>query len=197
MSGPDRDAESSYANLAREVTGLPLVGMTLAAGDTTWSAPALEHRNRQRRRLHTRRQRPSRRRPPRRLMERRTQPPTTGDQPTGPHPQRLGRIDARPTSPRRRILVVGAGSVGLDIVVRLAASGLCRITIMDFDIVKAHNLDRPHRCHTPRRPPTPTQDPRRPPRSRRPRPPLPTPQSKFRTSLCANPKAYTSPSTTT
>ena len=38
MSGPDRIAEASYANLAREFTGLPLVGMTLATGDTTWSA---------------------------------------------------------------------------------------------------------------------------------------------------------------
>ena len=38
MSGLDRDAESSYANLAREITGLPLVGMTLATGDHTWSA---------------------------------------------------------------------------------------------------------------------------------------------------------------
>ncbi len=38
MSGPDRDAESSYAYLVRELTGLPLVGMTLATGDLTWSA---------------------------------------------------------------------------------------------------------------------------------------------------------------
>ncbi len=43
---------------------------------------------------------------------------------------------------RRRILVVGAGSVGLDVLVRLAASGLCHITVMDFDVVQAHNLDR-------------------------------------------------------
>ena len=38
MSGPDRDCESSYANLVRELTGLPLVGMTLASGNRTWSA---------------------------------------------------------------------------------------------------------------------------------------------------------------
>ena len=38
MSEPDRDTESSYANLAREMTGLPLVGMTLATGTKTWSA---------------------------------------------------------------------------------------------------------------------------------------------------------------
>ena len=38
MSGPDRDCEASYANLVREITGLPLVGMTLAARNRTWSA---------------------------------------------------------------------------------------------------------------------------------------------------------------
>ena len=38
MSEPDRDAESSYAYLTREMTGHPLVGMTLATGDGTWSA---------------------------------------------------------------------------------------------------------------------------------------------------------------
>ena len=38
--------------------------------------------------------------------------------------------------------MVGAGSVGLDVFVRLAASGLCHLTVMDFDVVKFHNLDR-------------------------------------------------------
>ena len=38
MSGPDRETESSYAYLVRELTGLPLVGMTLAGSDRTWSA---------------------------------------------------------------------------------------------------------------------------------------------------------------
>ena len=38
MSGPDRDTESSYAHLVREITGQPLVGMTLAARSNTWSA---------------------------------------------------------------------------------------------------------------------------------------------------------------
>ena len=38
MSPPDRDCEASYANLVRELTGLPLVGMTLATRDNTWSA---------------------------------------------------------------------------------------------------------------------------------------------------------------
>lgn len=43
---------------------------------------------------------------------------------------------------RRSVLVVGAGSVGLDIAIRLAATGVTRIGIMDFDTVEEHNLDR-------------------------------------------------------
>ena len=43
---------------------------------------------------------------------------------------------------RRRALVVGAGSVGLDVILRLAASGICHLTVMDFDLVQMYNLDR-------------------------------------------------------
>ena len=43
---------------------------------------------------------------------------------------------------RQRILVVGTGSVGLDVVLRLMASGHCDVTVMDFDVVELHNLDR-------------------------------------------------------
>jgi molybdopterin/thiamine biosynthesis adenylyltransferase len=43
---------------------------------------------------------------------------------------------------RRRVLVIGAGSVGLEVAVRLAASGLVNITVMDFDLVEERNLDR-------------------------------------------------------
>ena len=43
---------------------------------------------------------------------------------------------------RRRVLIVGAGSVGLHVILSLAASGLTDITVMDFDVVKPHNLDR-------------------------------------------------------
>ena len=43
---------------------------------------------------------------------------------------------------RRKVLVVGAGSVGLDVAVRLAATGMVDIGVMDFDTVEPGNLDR-------------------------------------------------------
>ena len=43
---------------------------------------------------------------------------------------------------RRRVLIVGLGSVGLDIAVRLAATGFTEIGFMDFDTVAPVNLDR-------------------------------------------------------
>ena len=141
MSGPDRDTESSYANLAREMTGLPLVGMTLATSTKTWSA---RHWNigvgRQVDCTHS------------------TNVRVVGDRfvaswndilrpPPKPTVRQLRTVSAwgeqcQTDLVRHRVLVVGAGSVGLDVVVRLAASGLCHITVMDFDVVQAHNLDR-------------------------------------------------------
>ena len=141
MSEPDRETEASYANLAREVTGLPLVGMTLATGNRTWSA---RHWNigvgRQVDCTHS------------------TNVRVIGDRfavswndvlrpPPRPSQRQLRTVSAwgeqcQADLVRRRVLVVGAGSVGLDVVVRLAASGLGDITVMDFDIVQYHNLDR-------------------------------------------------------
>lgn len=40
------------------------------------------------------------------------------------------------------VVVVGAGSVGAQVVESLARTGFGRVTIMDFDRVKTHNLDR-------------------------------------------------------
>lgn len=141
MSEPDSDTESSYANLVRETTGLPLVGMTLATGNHTWSA---RHWNigvgRQVECTHA------------------TNVRVVGDQlavswndclrpPPEATERQLRTVSAwgercQADLARRSILVVGAGSVGLDVVVRLAASGLCHLTVMDFDLVQSHNLDR-------------------------------------------------------
>ena len=141
MSGPDRDAESSYANLAREITGLPLVGMTLATHDTTWSA---RHWN-----IGTGRSVDCTHAANVRVIGSRLAvswndtlmpPPKSTSRQTRTISAWGDRCQA--DLARRRVLVVGAGSVGLDIAVRLAASGLTQITVMDFDIVKGHNLDR-------------------------------------------------------
>lgn len=141
MSRPDRDAEASYANLAREYTGLPLVGMTLAVGDSTWSA---RHWNtgvgRQVDCTHS------------------TNVRVIGEklavswndaliplpQPTRRQVRTVSAWGERCQADlaRRKVLVVGAGSVGLDVIVRLAASGVRHFTVMDFDIVENHNLDR-------------------------------------------------------
>ena len=128
-------------NLAREVTGLPLVGMTLATGDNTWSArhwdigvgtqvdctPATNVR----------------------VIGHRLAVSWNDALACPPHPtsRQVRTVSAwgdrcQADLARRRVLVVGAGSVGLDIIVRLAASGLCSLTVMVFDIVEDHNLDR-------------------------------------------------------
>jgi len=141
MSGPDRDTEASYANLVRELTGLPLIGMTLATGNGTWSA---RHWN-----IGVGNQVDCTQSSSVRVI---------GDRfmiswndclapPPEPTPTQLRTISCwgeqcQADLVRRRVLVVGAGSVGLDVAVRLAASGLCHLTIMDFDMVEDLNLDR-------------------------------------------------------
>ena len=141
MSAPDRDTESSYANLAREMTGLPLVGMTLATKTQTWSA---RHWN-----IGVGRQVDCTHSTNVRVVGERFA--VSWNDVLRPQPQpserQLRTLSAwgeqcQADLARRRVLVVGAGSVGLDVVVRLAASGLCHITVMDFDVVQPHNLDR-------------------------------------------------------
>ena len=141
MSGPDRDTEASYAHLVREVTGLPFVGMTLATGNNTWSARHWD--------TGTGRRADCTHSTNVRVIGERLSVSWNDDlypapQPTGAQFRTLsswGR-ERQADLTRRRVLVVGAGSVGLDVVVRLAASGLCHITVMDFDLVQSHNLDR-------------------------------------------------------
>ncbi|WP_420618651.1 ThiF family adenylyltransferase [Candidatus Poriferisocius sp.] len=141
MSALDQEAEASYANLAREITGLSLVGMTLATEDTTWSARHWD--------TGTGREIDCTHADNVRVIGDRLA--VSWNNALIPPPQtthsQLRTISAwgercQADLARRRVLVVGAGSVGLDLAVRLAASGLCRITVMDFDIVEIHNLDR-------------------------------------------------------
>lgn len=141
MSRPDRDAESSFANLVRELTGFPLVGMTYASGDDSWSArhwdrgagTAVSPTDSTNVRVIGDILRVSWNdalRPPEHatLRQRRT--------------VSCWGESAHADLTRRRVLVVGAGSVGMDVAVRLAATGMVFIGVMDFDEVKVHNLDR-------------------------------------------------------
>ena len=141
MSGPDHDTEASYAHLVREVTGLPLVGMTLATGNNTWAARHWDSG--------TGRQYDCTHSINVRVIGEKASVSWNNDlrpppQPTDMQLRTLSSWgeECQADLARRRVLVVGSGSVGLDIVVRLAASGLCHITVMDFDLVQAHNLDR-------------------------------------------------------
>ncbi len=141
MSGPDWDAEASFANLVRELTGHPLIGITYAGHDRSWSARHWDigagtdveptHCNNVR---------------------------VIGDMldvTWNDHlvpAQRSGVTQRRSVScwgpnvhadlTRRKVLVVGSGSVGLDVALRLAATGMITVGVMDFDSVEAGNLDR-------------------------------------------------------
>ena len=141
MSGHDEDAESSFANLVREITGLPLVGMTLAGINGTWSARfwnngvgvrvASEHCESVR------------------VISDRLGvswnpilcPPSSISEELTRSVYCWGP-GIHADIERLRILVVGAGTLGLDVAIRLAATGIRSIGIMDFDSVNIINLDR-------------------------------------------------------
>lgn len=141
MSRPDRDAESSFANLVREITGLSLVGMTLSGGDGAWSARRWD-RNSGREVDST---------PAENVRVIGSQFVVSWNDDIVPPP--LAQKSQRRSIScwghrvhddliRRSVLVVGAGSVGLDVALRLAATGVSNIGVMDFDAVEEGNLDR-------------------------------------------------------
>ena len=141
MSALDRDCESSYANLVRESTDLPLVGMTLATGDLTWSARHWD--------VGTGKAVDCTHSTNVRVVGEKLAISWNGSIAPAPRPgeRQLRTVSAwgekcQDDLVRRKVLVVGMGSVGLDVAVRLAASGLRGLTLMDFDIVERHNLDR-------------------------------------------------------
>ena len=140
-SGPDRDAEASIANIAREITQLPLVGMTLATGDRSWSARlwsagagrSVSYEEAQTVRVVGESLRVN-----------------FNDQ-LHPRPtQQASQIrtisawgeEAQALFSRLRILVVGAGSVGSLVAERLARTGIQSMGLMDYDSVEVVNLDR-------------------------------------------------------
>lgn len=137
LSPTDDDTERSYAHIGHQYTERPLLGMTLAGCDATWSA-----------RLWVSGQHlpfwaeSVRAVGPMLTMswndDLRPAPPRTGAQ--------VRTVSAWPAShesiTRLRVLVVGVGSVGLDVAQRLSATGITDVGVMDYDVVKDLNRDR-------------------------------------------------------
>lgn len=137
LSGMDRTTESEYERVARGITKMPLLGMTLGGRDTAWSA-----------RFWFDRGAPTWAESVRSVSARLS---VTWNDDMRPIP-RVTRSQQRTVSSwgertqgsiaRLRVLVVGGGSVGLDVAQRLAATGLATVGVMDYDAVETVNLDR-------------------------------------------------------
>lgn len=141
LNDTDRRAEASIANLAREMTGLPLVGMTLAGSDGSWGARVWD-RGRGTGVGCTECESV-------RVITDRLSMTFNDDLRTRPRPQptQIRTVHAwgdavQEDLARLRILVAGAGSVGMQLVESLARTGIEHIGVMDFDRVEPVNLDR-------------------------------------------------------
>lgn len=141
LSRWDDDAESSYALFVEQHTGLPLVGLTLAGRDRIWSArfwttpaaaapgPAWCENVR--------------------VVGEKLDVSWNGDLVPPPieQPSQVRTVSAwgsrqQADLVRLKILVVGLGSVGLDVALRLAAAGFSLVGVNDHDIVTELNRDR-------------------------------------------------------
>jgi molybdopterin-synthase adenylyltransferase len=138
LSCTDHDTERDCRHIADAYTDQPLLGMTLAGVDGTWSARTWA-------RAATR---PTPAESVRVVGAKLT---VSWNDDLRPPPRRTKR-QVRTVSvwgpvrqdsiTRLRALVVGLGSVGLDIAQRLAATGVTDISVMDDDVVEDLNLDR-------------------------------------------------------
>jgi hypothetical protein len=136
LSNPDHKTEAEYERVARGFTRMPLLGMTLA-GDGDWSA-----------RFWQAKAAPVWAESVRVVSDRllvswndhlRPRPRVT---PAQTRTVSAWGERAQASIARLRVLVVGVGSVGLDVAQRLAATGLLHVGVMDFDGVEELNLDR-------------------------------------------------------
>ena len=137
LSGPDFSTESEYERVARTITGMPLVGMTLGTGGQAWSA-----------RVWSEAKRPTHAESVRVVGD--SCEITWNDRlrlrPTATRFQKrtvsAWGEERQASIARLRVLVIGVGSVGLDVATRLAATGVEHVGAMDIDIVEDVNLDR-------------------------------------------------------
>lgn len=141
MSPDDVSAERGHAAQAREITGLPFVGMTMGTGEESWSARVWLS---DAARAVFRRDCNSVRVVGDQLRvtynpELRPVPPATRKQ-VRTVSAWGERVQADLT--RLRVGIVGAGSVGSMVAEALARTGIQHLVLLDFDRVKLHNLDR-------------------------------------------------------
>ena len=139
----DAETERKIANLAREITGLPLVGLTLSTGSQTWSArcwnqgsgTSVSRTDAESVRVLG---------DALRLAYHPHLRPPPSPQPTQSRTVHSWGDEVQAHLARLRILVVGAGSVGQLILEMLARTGVESVGVMDFDSVEVINLDRLH-----------------------------------------------------
>lgn len=136
LSADDHAAERSYAHLVEQMTGTPLIGLTLAGTDQRWSARSWQGSE------------PNWAESVRVVGARLTVSWNDALIPA-PRPRRtqVRTISAwgsetQASLARLRVLVVGVGSVGLDLAQRLTATGIRHVAVMDYDVVEPVNLDR-------------------------------------------------------
>lgn len=140
MSHDDVRAERGYAAQAMSMTGLPLLGMTLA-GDGHWSARFWERVGRgeyDKQDCETVRvvgERLS-------VTYDERQRPTPGSRPELERTVSAWGRDAQAHLARLKIGVIGAGSVGALVAETLVRTGVGDLMLLDFDTVKVVNLDR-------------------------------------------------------
>jgi hypothetical protein len=140
MSSDDFNAEAGHAGQAMAVTGLPMVGLTMAGASKTYSA-------RRWHRTGARQWEPQWAASVRVVGHQMlvTQPVNTAAAFDRTYQRRT--VDAWGPEVQQvigslHVAVVGAGSVGSQVVEALARTGFGDILVMDFDPVERHNLDR-------------------------------------------------------
>jgi molybdopterin/thiamine biosynthesis adenylyltransferase len=150
LSRDDRVAESGHATAAQVLTGLPLVGLTLAGGDRTYSARRW-HRGAGERGTAASGQADW-------VDEQAITVRVVGTQIRAnfndqliPVPGRTRRTIrtvqswghmAHDNLVRLRVGVVGAGSVAQPVAESLIRIGFVHVDLLDFDLIEEHNLDR-------------------------------------------------------
>ena len=141
MSLDDVRAEERLSGSCRAVTDLPLVGMTLGT-DHTWSARFWQPVPNVR--LHRRYWSSTVRVVGRRLSVSfdPTQNPAPGFRREFERTRTVWGIAGHEHLARIHVGVVGLGSVGMAVAEGLARMGFERLSLIDFDEVQAHNLDR-------------------------------------------------------